>query len=341
MAQKRISAAPAPSVPKLGRQLKRSFFDRSVHEVAPDLIGGDVAGQRCRRHHCRGRGLSPQRAGGAFVPRADAAEHGDVRARRLFLCLSFLWHPLVREFRLREGSSASAVLIRALEPTHGLATMRRRRGLEDDRALCSGPGKLSAKRWRSRSSKANSRSMFRRSRCMRGSARPMSSRACGSGSPKRLTCPGGMARRVRDLSASRFEASTFTRNSAFSRRDAPELAKLIRPKMRAWGMPVPSAPRSLACSVENTRVSHHGRTGITRHSRTRMVFNGFLRALPGDRALFATVAPEKRLASQELDASVGASGPHDFAVVATAPLVHALFTRDGAAASTASRAQRP
>ncbi|MGZ3324124.1 MAG: hypothetical protein ACXU9C_24555, partial [Xanthobacteraceae bacterium] len=28
---------------------------------------------------------------------------------------------------------------------------------------------------------------------------------------------------------------------------------------------------------------------------------------------FATVAPEK-LASQELDASIGASGPHDFAV---------------------------
>jgi hypothetical protein len=43
-----------------------------------------------------------------------------------------------------------------------------------------------------------------------------------------------------------------------------------------------------------------------------MVYSLF-RALPGEPGFLATVIPEK-LASQELDTSVGVSGPHDFAV---------------------------
>jgi hypothetical protein len=53
-------------------------------------------------------------------------------------------------------------------------------------------------------------------------------------------------------------------------------------------MPGARCARSRACRVESTRVSHHGHTGLARHS-PRNGFNGFLRALPGDR-LVDTVA---------------------------------------------------
>src|SRR6202023_3641652 len=73
----------------------------------------------------------------------------------------------------------------------------------------------------------------------------------------------------------------------------------------------PDAPAAARVVVVSTRVSHHGHTGITRHS-PRNGFNGFLRALPGDRALLPPSSA--KIAFRELDASVGTSGPHDFAV---------------------------
>jgi len=45
-------------------------------------------------------------------------------------------------FAVREPDHGAGVLIRALEPTHGLEQMRARRGLQDERLLCAGPGRL-------------------------------------------------------------------------------------------------------------------------------------------------------------------------------------------------------
>src|ERR1700694_2438906 len=85
-------------------------------------------------------------------------------------------------------------------------------------------------------------------------------------------------------------------------------------------MPGARCTRSLACSVKNTRVSHPGRTG-TPGIPARNGFNGFLRALPGDRACLspsladkASLRPVGPTCLRKLDAGVEASGPHDFAV---------------------------
>jgi DNA-3-methyladenine glycosylase len=125
-----------------GRPLKRRFFDRSVHEVAPDLIGttllvGGVGGLIVEveaYHHtdpaAHSYGGRTERNAVMFGPAGRVYVY---RSYGIHWCLNFVCE--------REGS-ASAVLIRALMPTAGLATMRRRRGLDDERLLCSGPGRL-------------------------------------------------------------------------------------------------------------------------------------------------------------------------------------------------------
>jgi hypothetical protein len=99
-------------------------------------------------------------------------------------------------------------------------------------------------------------------------------------------------------------------------RNAPGLCQsLSLQRQRAQETPGARCTRSRAWSVESTRVSHHRFTGNTRH----FLRNGFTVsfALSPATGLVCHRHPQetcKKFASQELDASVGASGPHDFAV---------------------------
>jgi len=126
----------------MSRLLRRRFFARSVHEVAPELIGatllfngaGGMIVEVEAYHHTDPAAHS---FGGRTARNAVMFGHPGYayvyRSYGIHWCLNFVCE--------REGS-ASAVLIRALAPSAGIAAMRRRRGVRDERLLCSGPGRL-------------------------------------------------------------------------------------------------------------------------------------------------------------------------------------------------------
>ena len=122
--------------------LTAAFFDRSVHEVAPELIGCslrfrgiggvivEVEAYERDDPACHAHGGLTKRNAPLFGPAGHAYVY---LSYGIHSCLNFVCEP--------EGSAA-AVLIRALEPRWGLDEMRRRRGRPELGALCSGPGKL-------------------------------------------------------------------------------------------------------------------------------------------------------------------------------------------------------
>ena len=181
-------------------RLHRHFFDRSVHQVAPELIGAtllfDGVGGRIVEveayHHTDPAahsfsGQTPRNAV-MFGPPGYAYVY---RSYGIHWCVNFV---------CEAAGSASAVLIRAIEPTGG---PRRRcaaaAALKDERLLCSGPGRLcEALGITGRAQRAGARpAAVRADRARR--RRRRSSPACASASPRRRNCRGATGSRARDF----------------------------------------------------------------------------------------------------------------------------------------------
>lgn len=123
--------------------MNREFFDRSVHEVARELIGcelavGETAGVIVETEAYE----ESDPACHAYIGRTTRNEVLFGPPGHAYVYLSYGIHSLLN-FVTEPAGAASAVLIRALEPTRGLELMRERRGREETENLCSGPGKLS------------------------------------------------------------------------------------------------------------------------------------------------------------------------------------------------------
>jgi DNA-3-methyladenine glycosylase len=127
--------------------LPRAFFARDTRVVARDLLGQIVVSVT-PEGRTSGRIVETE----AYLGPEDLASHA-ARLRKgrvetmwgepgiAYVYRSYGIHAMLNVVAEPAGE-VGAVLIRAVEPLEGIALMRERRGVEEARLLCSGPGKL-------------------------------------------------------------------------------------------------------------------------------------------------------------------------------------------------------
>jgi DNA-3-methyladenine glycosylase len=123
--------------------LRASFFQRDPLICARELIGAELIWGKCS-------GIIVETE--AYLTLNDEACHTFTRpstrafvernvAGAVYIYMNYGVHWMLN-LLVKGGARSGLILIRALEPRRGLALMKARRGVDDVRRLCSGPGKL-------------------------------------------------------------------------------------------------------------------------------------------------------------------------------------------------------
>ena len=127
--------------------LPRAFFARDTRVVARELLGQLVVSVS-PDGRASGRIVETEAYLGPDDPASHAARLRNGRVAAMwgepgiaYVYRSYGVHAMLNVVAEPRGQ-VGAILIRALEPLEGIALMRARRGVEDPRLLCSGPGKL-------------------------------------------------------------------------------------------------------------------------------------------------------------------------------------------------------
>jgi DNA-3-methyladenine glycosylase len=118
------------------------FFRLDPLRCARDLVGCELIWGRCGGVIVETEAYNAidDKACHCFVRPSARAFVARNQAGAAYVYLNYGVHWMLNV--LVKGTENGFVLIRALEPRHGIALMKRRRGVDDDRQLCSGPGKL-------------------------------------------------------------------------------------------------------------------------------------------------------------------------------------------------------